>query len=63
MVYAPSGGGNVVSDVSNSNKFTSLMSDIRKKAKPGDTIVFPRISVRMPDGTTRQLSLSFKLIG
>lgn len=63
MVYAPSGGGNVVSDVSNSNKYTSLMNDIKKKAKPGDTIVFPRISVRMPDGTTRQLSLSFKLIG
>lgn len=63
MVYAPSGGGNIVSDVSSSNKFTSLMNEIKKKAKPGDTIVFPRISVRMPDGTTRQLSLSFKLIG
>lgn len=63
MVYAPSGGGNIVSDVSSSNKFTLLMNEIKKKAKPGDTIVFPRISVRMPDGTTRQLSLSFKLIG
>lgn len=39
------------------------MDDIKTKAKPGDTIVFPRISVKMPDGTTRQVSLSFKLIG
>lgn len=63
MLYAPKGGGNVISDVSRSNKFTSLMEDIKKKAKPGDTIVFPSISVKMPDGTTRNISLSFKLIG
>ena len=63
MVYAPARGGNVVSDVSNTKNFSSLMDDIKKKAKPGDTIVFPRISVKMPDVTTRQLSLSFKLIG
>jgi len=63
MVYAPSRGGNVVSDVSNNKNFSGIMKDIQKKARPGDTIVFPRVSVRMPDGTTRQLSLSFKLIG
>lgn len=63
MVYAPSRGGNVVSDVSNNRNFSAIMKDIQKKARPGDTIVFPRISVKMPDGTTRQLSLSFKLIG
>ncbi|HAE14271.1 MAG: gliding motility protein GldM [Chitinophagales bacterium] len=63
MVYAPRSGGNVVSDVSNNAKFSKLMDDIKTKAKPGDTIVFPRISVKMPDGTTRQVSLSFKLIG
>jgi gliding motility-associated protein GldM len=62
MLYAPK-NGSLVSDVSNGATFTKMMEDIKTKAKPGDTIVFPRISVKMPDGTTRQLSMSFKLIG
>ncbi|MBC8172905.1 MAG: gliding motility protein GldM [Chitinophagales bacterium] len=61
MVYAPKQGG-VVSDYSNSGTFSSLMEDIKKKARAGDTIVLPVVKVRMPDGTTRSVSTSFKLI-
>lgn len=62
MDYVPK-NGTIVSDVSKSNNYTSMMEEIKKRARAGDTIVFPSISVKMPDGTTRQLSLSFKLIG
>jgi gliding motility-associated protein GldM len=62
MVYAPKSGGGVVSDYSNGAGFSNLMQDIQKKAKAGDTIVLPVVKVRMPDGTTRSVSTSFKLI-
>ncbi|MFN0275139.1 MAG: gliding motility protein GldM [Chitinophagales bacterium] len=62
MVYAPKSGGGVVSDYSNGPGFSNLMQDIQKKAKAGDTIVLPVVKVRMPDGTTRSVSTSFKLI-
>ncbi len=62
MVYAPK-VGNVVSDVSNSSKFTQIMKDIQKKSKPGDTIVLQNVTVRMPDGRSVPVNTSFKLIG
>lgn len=61
MVFAPKSGG-VVSDYANGTAFSSLMQDIQKKAKVGDTIVLPVVKVKMPDGTTRTISSSFKLI-
>ncbi|MEZ5014801.1 MAG: gliding motility protein GldM [Chitinophagales bacterium] len=62
MVFAPK-IGNVISDISNSNKFSQLMLDIQKKAKPGDTIVLQNVTVKMPDGTNRAINTSFKLVG
>ena len=62
MIYAPK-VGNVVSDVSNSSKFSTIMKDIQKKAKPGDTIVLQNVTVRMPDGRNVPVNTSFKLIG
>lgn len=62
MIYAPK-VGNVVSDVSNSSKFSSIMKDIQKKAKPGDTIVLQNVTVKMPDGRSVPVNTSFKLIG
>lgn len=62
MVFAPK-VGNVVSDVSNSNKFSAIMKDIQKKAKPGDTIVLQNVTVKMPDGRNVPVNTSFKLIG
>lgn len=54
--------GSVLADVSNSNKFSSMMKDIQKKAKAGDKIVIEAI-VKMPDGRTVPVNTSFKLIG
>ncbi|MFI5170856.1 MAG: GldM family protein [Chitinophagales bacterium] len=54
--------GSVLSDVSNSNKFSSMMKDIQKKSKPGDKIVIEAI-VKMPDGRSVPVNTSFKLIG
>ena len=51
-----------LADVSNSNKFSSMMKDIQKKAKAGDKIVIEAI-VKMPDGRTVPVNTSFKLIG
>lgn len=62
MVYAPK-TGNVVSDISNSSKFSAIMKDIQKKSKAGDTIVLQNVSVKMPDGRTVPVNTSFKLIG
>jgi hypothetical protein len=62
MVYAPK-VGNVVSDVSNSSKFSAIMKDIQKKSKPGDTIVLQNVTVKMPDGRNVPVNTSFKLIG
>ncbi len=62
LIYAPK-VGNVVSDVSNTSKFSTIMRDIQKKAKPGDTIVLQNVTVRMPDGRSVPVNTSFKLIG
>lgn len=62
LIYAPK-VGNVVSDVSNNNKFSTIMKDIQKKAKPGDTIVLQNVTVKMPDGRSVPVNTSFKLIG
>lgn len=62
MIYAPK-VGNVVSDISNSSKFSNIMKDIQKKSKPGDTIVLQNVTVKMPDGRNVPVNTSFKLIG
>jgi len=62
LIYAPK-VGNVVSDVSNTSKFSNIMKDIQKKAKPGDIIVLQNVTVRMPDGRSVPINTSFKLIG
>ncbi|MBC8045721.1 MAG: gliding motility protein GldM [Fimbriimonadaceae bacterium] len=62
LVYVPAGGGSLVSDYAKGPGFTSLMQEIKKKAKPGDRIMLNDVKVRMPDGTTRSVSTTFKLI-
>ncbi len=62
LVYVPAGGGSLVSDYSKGSSFTTLMQEIKKKAKPGDRIMLNDVKVRMPDGTTRSVSTTFKLI-
>lgn len=62
LVYVPAGGGGLVSDYAKSPSFTNLMRDIQKKAKAGDRIMLNDVKVRMPDGTTRSVNTSFKLI-
>jgi len=62
MVFAPK-VGNVVSDVSNTSKFSAIMKDIQKKSKPGDTVVLQNVTVKMPDGRSVPVNTSFKLIG
>lgn len=61
LIYAPRSGP-ALSAQSNNNKFTAEQKKILTRMKGGDRLFFSNVKVKMPDGSTRQISGNFTIL-